>query len=145
MIHIKTEEEVELMKISARLVSYTLSEIAKVLKEGMATIDIDRMAAEIIGDHGATPSFLNYGGFPHNICASVNDVVVHGFPNKTPLKAGDIVSLDVGVYKNGFHGDHAYTFVIGEAPTEHLQLVKVTKESLYKGIENAISGKRIAI
>jgi len=131
------------MQISARLVSYTLSEIAKVLKEGMTTLDIDKMAAEIISDNGAVPSFLNYGGFPHNICASVNDVVVHGFPNKIPLKSGDIVSLDVGVYKNGFHGDHAYTFVLGEAPREHLELVRRTKESLYKGIEQTVVGKRI--
>jgi len=143
MIHIKTEQEIELMQISARLVSYTLSEIAKVLREGMTTLEIDKMAAEIISDHGAVPSFLNYGGFPHNICASVNDVVVHGFPNKTPLKAGDIVSLDVGVYKNGFHGDHAYTFVLGDVLPEYLKLVRITKESLFKGIEEAVVGKRI--
>ena len=143
MIIIKTEEEVELMGISARLVSQTLAELAKVLKPGMTTLDIDQLAAEFIRDHQAVPSFLNYGGFPYNICASVNDVVVHGFPNHEPLKEGDIVSLDVGVYKNGFHGDHAYTFVIGEAPEEHMKLVKVTKESLYKGIEQAIAGNRI--
>lgn len=140
---IKSEEEVELMGISAKLVSKTLAEIAKVLKAGMTTLDIDQIAAKFIQDHKAVPSFLNYGGFPHNICASVNDVVVHGFPNKTPLKDGDIVSIDVGVYKNEFHGDHAYTFVIGDAPAEHLELVRVTKESLYKGIEQAISGNRI--
>jgi len=143
MIIIKTEEEVELMGISAMLVSQTLAELAKVLKAGMTTLDIDQLAAEFIRDHQAVPSFLNYGGFPYNICASVNDVVVHGFPNHVPLKEGDIVSLDVGVYKNGFHGDHAYTFVLGEAPEEHMKLVKVTKESLYKGIEQAIAGNRI--
>ena len=143
MIIIKTNEEVELMGISARLVSSTLAELAKVLKAGMTTLEIDRLAAEFIGDHQAVPSFLNYGGYPHNICTSVNDVVVHGFPNSIPLKEGDIVSLDVGVYKNGFHGDHAYTFVIGDAPAEHLQLVKATKESLYKGIEQAVSGNRV--
>lgn len=143
MIIIKTNEEVELMEISAKLVSKTLAEVAKVLKAGMTTLQIDQLAAEFIGDHQAVPSFLNYGGYPHNICTSVNDVVVHGFPNSIPLKDGDIVSLDVGVYKNGFHGDHAFTFVIGEAPTEHLQLVKITKESLYKGIEQAISGNRV--
>lgn len=143
MIIIKTEEEVELISISAKLVSKTLAEIAKVLKAGMTTLDIDQIAAQFIRDHHAIPSFLNYGGFPYNICTSVNDVVVHGFPNHVPLNDGDIVSLDVGVYKNGFYGDHAYTFIIGEASIEHLQLVKVTKESLYKGIEQAISGNRI--
>src|SRR5690606_16871455 len=140
MIIIKTDEEVELMQESALLVSKTLAEIAKTLKPGMTTLQIDKMAAEFIADHGAVPSFLNYSGFPYNICTSVNDVVVHGFPTYDPLKEGDIVSLDVGVYKNGFHGDHAYTFVLGEAPEEHLLLVKRTKESLYKGIEKAVAG-----
>lgn len=139
----KTEQEVSLIRESALLVSKTLSEIAKVLKAGMTTVEIDKLAALIIRDHGAVPSFLNYNGFPYNICASVNDVVVHGLPSQIILQEGDIVSLDVGVYKNGYHGDHAYTFIIGEASQEHIQLVKVTKESLYRGIEKAVAGNRI--
>lgn len=143
MIIYKTEEEIALMQISALMVSATLSEIAKVLKPGMTTMDIDKIAAEYIADNQAVPSFLNYNGYPHNICTSVNDVVVHGFPNQTPLRDGDIVSVDIGVFKNGFHGDHAYTFILGEIPAEVMKLVRVTKESVYKGIENAVVGKRL--
>lgn len=143
MIIYKTDEEIELMRTSALLVSAALSEIAKVLKPGMTTMDIDQLAATFIADNGAVPSFLNYSGYPHNICTSVNDVVVHGFPNKVPLRNGDIVSVDVGVYKNGFHGDHAYTFILGEVKPEVLKLVKITKESLFEGIKHAVVGKRV--
>jgi methionyl aminopeptidase len=142
MIH-KTEAEIALMKESAMLVSKTLTEIAKVLKAGMTTMQVDHLALQFMKDNGAVPSFYNYRGYPFNICASINDVVVHGFPNDVPLKEGDIVSIDIGVFKNGFHGDHAYTFIIGEAAPEHIQLVKITKESLYKGIEKATAGSRI--
>ena len=143
MIIFKTDEEVELMKISALLVSATLTEIAKVIKPGMTTLDIDQLAAQFIADNQSVPSFLNFHGYPHNICTSVNDVVVHGMPNKIPLRDGDIISVDVGVFKNGFHGDHAYTFILGEAKPEVIKLVKVTKESLYEGIKHAVVGKRI--
>ena len=143
MIIYKTEEEIELMQISALLVSATLAEIAKVLKPGMTTLDLDRIAAEFIADQQSVPSFLNFSGYPHNICTSVNDVVVHGFPNKVPLRDGDIVSVDIGVYKNGFHGDHAYTFILGEIKPEVMKLVRVTKESLYVGIKQAVVGKRV--
>ena len=143
MIIYKTDEEIALMQISALMVSATLTEIAKVLKPGMTTLDIDKLAAEYIADNKAVPSFLNYNGFPHNICTSVNDVVVHGFPTNVPLREGDIISVDVGVYKNGFHGDHAYTFILGEVAPEVIKLVRVTKESLYEGIKNAVVGKRI--
>lgn len=143
MIICKTEAEVALMKESALLVSKTLTEVAKVLKPGMTTMQIDTLCATFVRDHKAIPSFLNYRGYPFNICASVNDVVVHGFPNNEALKEGEIVSIDMGVILNGWHGDHAYTFVLGEASSEVLQLVKVTKESLYKGIEKAIVGNRI--
>jgi len=143
MIIYKTEEEIKLMQTSALLVSAALSEIAKVLKPGMTTLDIDKLAAEFIADSGSEPSFLNYNGYPHNICTSVNDVVVHGFPNKVPLRDGDIVSVDIGVYKNGYHGDHAYTFILGEIPEEVLKLVRITKESLYEGIKHATVGKRV--
>src|SRR3546814_15135725 len=134
----KTEEEVELIRESALLVSRTLAEIAKVLGPGMSTLAIDALANQYIRDNGAIPSFLNYGGFPHNICVSVNDVVVHGFPDAIPLKDGDIVSVDVGVLKHGFHGAHAYTFVIGESPAEPLELVRATTRPRYVCIETAI-------
>lgn len=143
MVHIKTEEQVGLMKQAALLVSKTLTEVAKVLKPGMTTMEIDKLCYEFAKDHNGVLSFYNYHGYPHNICASVNDVVVHGFPNNTPLKNGDIVSIDFGVILDGWHGDHAYTFILGEVAPELLQLVKVTKESLYKGIEQAIVNNRV--
>src|SRR6187455_28641 len=143
MIIIKTHAEVELMRESALLVGKTLTEVAAVLKPGVTTISLDKMIGEYIRDHHAVPSFLNYNGYPYNSCISVNDVVVHGFPNKDELKEGDIISVDIGVILNGWHGDHAYTFAIGDPGKEVMQLVKATKESLYKGIEKAISGNRI--
>lgn len=143
MIYYKTEEEVGYMKKSATLVSSTLTEVAKILKPGMTTLQIDQLCKDFVLDHKAIPSFYNYRGYPFNICASVNDVVVHGLPDNTALKAGDIVSIDLGVILNGWHGDHAYTFILGEVKEEVLQLVRVTKESLYKGIEKAIVGNRI--
>jgi methionyl aminopeptidase len=140
----KTNEQLELMRKSARLVSKTLSEVAKILKPGLATIAIDQMIGEFIRDHKAIPSFFNYKGtYPFNSCISVNDVVVHGFPNNIPLKEGDIVTVDIGVILNEWHGDHAYTFAIGDPGPEIMQLIKVTKESLYRGIEKAIAGNRV--
>jgi methionyl aminopeptidase len=143
MMIYKTDAEVALMKESATLVSKTLAQVAAMLKPGVTTLEIDKLCAEFVRDHKAIPSFLNYRGYPYNICASVNDVVVHGFPSDTPLKEGDVVSIDMGVILNGWHGDHAYTFVIGNAPEEVLKLVQVTKESLYKAIEQAIAGNRV--
>lgn len=143
MINIKTEEQVVLMKDAAMLVSKTLAELAKIIKPGMTTLEIDQFCMNYVKDHQATLSFYNYHGYPHNICASVNDVVVHGFPNKTPLKEGDIVSIDLGTIVKGWHGDHAYTFILGEVAPAVLELVKVTKESLYKGIEKAIVNNRV--
>lgn len=143
MIHYKTEEEVELMRISALLVSSTLAEVAKILKAGITTLSIDKLIGEYIKDNGAIPSFLNYHGYPFNSCLSVNDVVVHGFPNKRELMEGDIISVDVGIYKNRYHGDHAYTFMIGEPQRDVIDLVRITKESLYKGIEKAVAGNRM--
>ena len=143
MIIYKTEAEIALMKDAAMLVSKTLTTVAKVIKPGMTTLEVDKICFDFVKSHQATLSFHNYHGYPHNICASVNDVVVHGFPNNVPLKNGDIVSIDLGVILNGWHGDHAYTFILGEVAPEVLQLVKVTKESLYKGIEKAIINNRI--
>ena len=143
MIYTKTEEQIGYMKEAALLVSKTLTEVAKMLKPGVSTLDIDKLCMEFAKDHKGTLSFYNYHGYPHNICASVNDVVVHGFPNKSPLKDGDIVSIDFGVILNGWHGDHAYTFILGEADPAAIELVKVTKASLYKGIEKAIVNNRV--
>lgn len=143
MIIYKNNEEVELMRESALLVSNTLTVVAGVLKPGITTLALDDMIGDYIRDHHAVPSFLNYNGYPFNSCISVNDVVVHGFPNKKELREGDIISVDIGVILNGWHGDHAYTFAIGDPGKEVAQLIRVTKESLYKGIEKAIAGNRI--
>mgnify|MGYP006269214249 CR=1 FL=1 len=143
MMIYKTDAEVALMKEAAVLVSKTLTQVASVLKPGITTLDIDKLCFEFVKDHKAIPSFLNYRGYPFTVCASVNDVVVHGFPNNASLKEGDIVSIDMGVILNGWHGDHAYTFILGEVSNEVLQLVKITKESLYKGIEKAVAGNRV--
>ena len=143
MMICKTDEQVEMMRQSALLVSKTLTEVAKILKPGIATVSIDKMIGEFVQDHHAIPSFLNYYGYPFNSCISVNDVVVHGFPNKNELKEGDIVSIDIGVILNGWHGDHAYTFAIGDPGIEVMKLIQVTKTSLYKGIEKAVAGNRV--
>lgn len=140
---LKTEAEVALMRESALLVSNTLAMIATELKPGVPTLAIDKRIHDFICDHGATPSFLNYHGYPFSSCISVNDVVVHGFPNKKELKEGDIVSIDVGVILHEWHGDHAYTFAIGEPAAAIATLIRVTKESLYKGIQKAIVGNRV--
>jgi methionyl aminopeptidase len=143
MMIYKSNEQVELMRQSALLVSKTLSEIAKLLRPGITTLSVDLKISEIIRDHHAIPSFLNYRGYPYNSCISVNDVVVHGFPGNNELREGDIVSIDIGVILNSWHGDHAYTFAIGDPGDDVIKLMKVTKESLYKGIEKAIAGNRI--
>jgi methionyl aminopeptidase len=143
MIHYKTPAEIELMRESAQLVSRTLAETAKVLKPGVTTLELDKLISEYIRDNEAIPSFLNYRGYPFASCISVNDVVVHGFPNDRPLQGGDIISIDIGVIKKGYHGDHAYTFAIGDPGPEVMQLIRVTKESLYKGIEKAVAGGRV--
>ena len=143
MIHYKNAEEIELMRQSALLVSKALSEIAALIRPGITTLSLDKTIGEFIRDHQAIPSFLNYRGYPFNSCISVNDVVVHGFPDNNELKEGDIISVDIGVYKNGFHGDHAYTFAVGDPGGEVMQLLRVTKESLYKGIEKAVAGNRL--
>jgi methionyl aminopeptidase len=145
MIHYKTKAEIELMRISGLLVGKTLAQIAAIIRPGISTWDMDQVAEQFIRDNGATPSFKGYGNpaFPFACCMSVNDAVVHGFPTKTELKEGDIVSVDVGAFKNGFHGDSAYTFAIGEITPEVKQLLRVTKDSLYKGIEKATHGNRV--
>ncbi len=144
MIFLKTDEEIELLRISNQIVAKTLAEVAKIIAPGVSTEQLNKVADEFIRDNGAVPGFLGYGGFPKSICTSVNDQVVHGIPSeKVILKEGDIISVDCGAYKNGFHGDSAYTFCVGEVDPEIVSLLKTTKESLFKGIEQAVEGKRI--
>jgi methionyl aminopeptidase len=143
MIHLKSITEIEIIRESSLLVSATLAEVAKFLKPGITTLQVDTLAETFIRDHQAVPSFKNYKGYPFATCISVNDAVVHGFPNKNILKEGDVVSVDVGVYKNKYHGDSAYTFAIGQVPVEVQQLMAVTRESLYRGIEKAVAGNRV--
>ncbi len=143
MIRIYNETEIELIRESSLLVGKTLAEVAKHIKVGVKTISLDKIAEDYIRSFGATPSFKGYEGFPYALCISVNEMVVHGFPSEYELKEGDIVSIDCGVYKNGFHGDSAYTFGVGEVSEDKRRLMEVTKESLYKGIEQAKEGNRI--
>ena len=143
MIYYKSEEEVELVRKSSLLVAKTHAEIAKLIKPGISSLELDKIAEEFIRDNGGEPAFKGYNGFPCTLCASPNEVVVHGIPNNEPINDGTILSIDCGVYMNGFYGDSAYTYEVGEVKKEIKMLLKVTKESLYKGIENAVSGKRI--
>lgn len=139
----KTDDEIELIRQSSLLVGKTLAELAKMIRPGVTTLELDKRAYEFIHDHGAYPGFLGYNDFPNSICASVNSAVVHGIPTGEPLKEGDIVSVDIGVVKDGWWGDSAYTFPVGEVSEEIQKLLRVTKECLYKGIEQAVAGKRI--
>ena len=143
MIKLKTQEDLALLRENALLVSKTLAEVGKLIVPGVSTIELDRVAETYIRDNGAEPGFLGYGGFPYSLCISVNDVVVHGFPSNYQLKEGDIVSIDCGTKYKGFNGDSAYTFPVGEVDEETKTLLRVTKESLYKGIAQSISGNRI--
>lgn len=143
MIHYKSKAEIELMRKSSLLVSETLAVVASVIKPGGTTLQLDKIAAEFIKDNNASASFKGYQGFPFTCCISVNDAVVHGFPTSKELVSGDVVSVDVGVFKNGFHGDSAYTFAVGEVSGDIKKLLRVTKDSLYKGIEKAIIGNRV--
>ena len=143
MIYYKSEEEVELVRKSSLLVAKTHAEIAKLIKPGISSLELDHIAEEFIRDNGGEPAFKGYNGFPCTLCASPNEVVVHGIPNNEPINDGTILSIDCGVFMNGFYGDSAYTYEVGEVKKEIQMLLKVTKESLYKGIENAVSGKRI--
>ena len=143
MIKLKTREEIELMRQSAQLVSKTLGKLAPEIRPGITTLYLDNLAETFIRDHQAVPGFLGLYDFPNTLCISVNEQVVHGIPNKKPLIEGDIVSIDCGVLKNGYYGDHAYTFAVGEIDPKVQQLLDITKESLYLGIEQMVSGNRI--
>ncbi len=143
MIQIKTAEEIELMRESALIVSKTLGEVAKAIKPGISTLELDKIAEEHIRDHGAIPGFLGLYDFPNTLCMSPNEQIVHGIPNKEPLQEGDIISVDCGALKNGFYGDHAYTFEVGEVPDDTKKLLQITKESLYIGIREFRAGNRV--
>ena len=143
MIIPKTREEIELMRESALIVSKTLGEIAKVIKPGVTTLYLDKLAEEFIRGHGAEPGFLGMYGFPNTLCMSPNAQVVHGIPTNKPLEEGDVISVDCGALKNGFYGDHAYSFEIGEVAPEVKKLLQVTKESLYVGIREFRIGNRV--
>ncbi len=143
MIIYKTKEEVELIRESCLLVSATITEIAKLIKPGITTLYLDGIVEQFIKDNGGIPAFKNYHGFPFNACISVNDAVVHGFPNNNVLKEGDVVSMDIGVIKHGFYGDSAYTFAINGISDNIKSLLRVTKEALYKGIEKAVVNNRV--
>jgi methionyl aminopeptidase len=143
MIAYKTKEEIELIRHSSLLVAKTLAEVAKIIRPGVSTLALDEAAEAYIRSESAEPAFKGYRGFPFTLCVSVNAEVVHGMPGKYLLKEGDIVSVDCGVKKNGYYGDSAYTFTVGEVKPEVRKLLKVTKESLYKGIEKAQAGMRV--
>ncbi|HIS34448.1 MAG TPA: type I methionyl aminopeptidase [Candidatus Avirikenella pullistercoris] len=143
MISLKTQEEVELLRENNILVSKTLAEVGKHIKPGITTLALDKIAEEYIRSHGAIPGFLGYGGFPATLCVSVNEQIVHGIPSKYELKEGDIVSVDCGTFMKGFYGDSAYTFAVGEIDSRVAELLKVTKEALFKGAAMAVAGNRI--
>lgn len=144
MIFLKTDEEIELLRESNDLLGRTLAEIAKVLAPGVTTLQLDTLAEEFIRDNGGIPSCKGFEGYPATLCTSVNEQVVHGIPSdKVVLREGDIISVDLCVLKNGFHADSAYTFPVGEVSGEVMALLKTTKEALYKGIEQAVTGRRL--
>ncbi len=142
-MNIKSDTELEYMRSAGKVVADTLAMIQKVIKPGITTAEIDKLAEEFILAQGAIPSFKGYGGFPGSICASVNDVVIHGIPNDTVLVEGDIISVDCGAILNGYHGDAARTFPVGNISKEAQHLIDVTKESFFKGIEKAVVGNRL--
>lgn len=142
-VYYKTDEEIELIRKSALLVSKTLGEVAKIIRPGVKTIELDKLAETYIRDHGGIPAFLNYNGFPYSLCISPNEQVVHGFPGEYTLKDGDIISVDCGVILNKFYGDSAYTFEVGQVEEETRKLLEVTKECLKLGVSKAVAGLRV--
>ena len=144
MIYLKTAEEIELLRENNLLVSATLAEVGKHVRPGVSTLELDKLAEEFIRSHGAEPGFLGYGGFPNTLCMSVNEELVHGIPSaKRILKEGDVLSVDCGTLMKGFYGDSAYTFAVGEIAPEVADLLRVTKEALYKGVAQAKAGNRV--
>jgi methionyl aminopeptidase len=143
MVHLKNLDEIQVIKEGAQILAKAHGEVARIVKPGVKTIELDRVVEEFIRDHGGSPSFKNYNGFPSSLCISVNEVVVHGFPGKYELKEGDVVSVDCGVYYNGYHSDSAYTYPLEGVNAETLLLLERTYESLFKGIEQARAGNRM--
>ncbi|MDT3765936.1 type I methionyl aminopeptidase [Priestia filamentosa] len=144
MIICKTPRELEIMREAGRIVALTHQELQKHIKPGIITKELDRIAEKIIRQHDAEPSFKGYNGFTGSICASVNEELVHGIPGDRKLNDGDIISIDIGAYYNGYHGDSAWTYAVGSVSDEAEKLLKVTEESLYKGLEKAIPGDRLS-
>ncbi len=140
---VKTLEQIELLRESSLLVGKTLAEVAKIMKPGVTTMKMDKLAETFIRDHGAKPGFLGYGGFPGTLCISIGEEVVHGIPGDRELRDGDLVSVDCGTYKNEFYGDYAYSFAVGDCSDDIIKLQQATKESLYLGCEQAVSNKRL--
>lgn len=143
MIHYKSKAEIELIRESCALVEKALALVASAITPGGTTLRLNQLAEQLILDNKALPSFKGYHDYPFASCISVNDAVVHGFPTNREIKEGDLISVDVGAFKNGFHGDSAYTFAVGNVSDEIRQLMRVTKDSLYKGIEKAVHGGRV--
>lgn len=143
MIQYKSAKEIEIMRHSCLLVGKTHAALAKIIKPGISSMQLNNLAATFIADMKGVPSFLNYNGYPFATCISINDAVVHGFPNDNPIKEGDLLSIDIGVYINGYHGDSAYTYAVGEISEDLKKLLRVTKESLYLGIKKATIGNRV--
>jgi len=142
MIHLKTGEEIQLIRESAQILGKAHGEIARLVKPGVKTKELDKVAEEFIRDHGGVPSFKNYNGFPSTLCISVNEVVVHGFPSDYVLRETDIISVDCGVLYKGYHSDSAYTYPLEGVASDTLLLLERTYTSLYKGIEQAKAGNR---
>lgn len=143
MIYLRSEEEIALIKISAQVLGKAHAEVAKLIRPGIATKELDKVAETFIKDNGGSPSFLGYNKFPASLCISVNDVVVHGFPSRYEIRDGDIISIDCGVKLNGYHSDSAYTYPVGEVSPAIRKLLARTKESVYMGVEKAIDGNRV--
>ncbi|WP_018344540.1 type I methionyl aminopeptidase [Cytophaga aurantiaca] len=143
VIHYKSNEELDIIRESGIILGKAHAEIAKIIRPGVKTKELDKIAYQFIADNGGIPSFKGYNGFPSTLCISVNEIVVHGLPSEYELKDGDIISVDCGVKYKGFHSDSAYTYPVGNVKEEVLKLLRVTKESLYKGIEQAVVGNRI--
>ena len=141
--HIKTSDEIEYIRESGRIAAQTLLLLEKAIAPGISTLELDKMGEAFIRKNGGKPSFKGYHGFPSSVCCSINEQVVHGIPNSRPLKEGDIITLDVGVYKNSYHGDTAITVAVGNISAEARQLMKITKEALYLGIQHAQAGARL--
>lgn len=143
MIYLKTDEEIELMRVSNLLVGKTLGELSKWIAPGITTLKLDKIAEEFIRDNGGVPGFLGYAGYPNTLCVSVNETIVHGIPSSATLREGDIVSIDCGAVVDGYNGDSAYTFAVGEVEPRVRELLTTTKEALYLGIAQAVEGNRI--